>query len=87
MAKEKFRFDSLFLFIFLLIPDITIRTSGSFWNGIFVVQSSLKYIVVIYILFSVIYRERLAESRHDFVIAVYLLYFLPIFLFKMFIAF
>ena len=90
MTKVKYKPNSsslLFLFIFLFIPDITFRTPNFFWNSIFIIQSSLKYVVIGYLLISIFYRNKFLEEKQDFLtIAVYLLYFLPLLLFQMFIA-
>ena len=90
MTKEKFKpnlASLLFLFIFLFIPDITFRTPDLFWNSIFIIQSSLKYVVIGYLFSSIFYRNKFLEEEQAFLtVTVYLLYFLPLLLFQMFIA-
>jgi len=61
VTKEKYKpnlSSLLFLFIFLFISDIIFRTPNFFWNSIFIIQSSLKYLVIGYLLLSMFYRNK-----------------------------
>ena|SRR5699024_3301746 len=90
VTKEKYKpnlSSLLFLFIFLFIPDIIFRTPNFFWNSIFIIQSSLKYLVIGYLLLSMFYRNKFFEEKQSFLTGtVYLLYFLPLLLFQMSVA-
>ena len=69
MNKEKYKpnlSSLLFLFIFLFIPDITFRMPDLFWNSIFIIQSSLKYVVIGYLFSSIFYRNKFLEEKQAF---------------------
>lgn len=87
MVKERNEYSIFFLILFLLIPSINFQTTYPFWNAIFTLQASLKTIVFAYLLFTIFFPKNMKLNNRLLSVLVYALYFLPLLLFKMFIAF
>lgn len=87
MVKEKNEYSIFFLILFLLIPSINFQTTYPFWNTIFTLQASLKTIIFVYLVFTIFFPKKMKLNNRLLSIVVYAFYFLPLLLFKMFIAF